>query len=195
MNILMGKISGTFLALLIAAALLPVSAETELEIRGMEIKSKSEVLRLIGGRLVYIRKKEASSWRANDAAFMVQEILREDGFYEATVRGRVDSPDRITLIVDEGQRLSLGTVTMTGDGDAEALEETFKSPFEGSTPFGAGSPPFRADDVPTALNFVTRQLQSEGYWSVEVTMQKQTIDKETGEVDMTVNVDQGRSLP
>ena len=191
MNVLMEKISGAALAFFIAAAVTPVSAETKVKIRGMKIKSESEVLRLIGGRLVYIRKKEASSWRANDAAFMVQEILREDGFYEASVRGQVDSPDRISLIVDEGQRLSLGTVTMTGDGDSEALQETFTAPFTGSTPFGAGSPPFRADDVPTALNFVTRQLQSEGYWSVEVTMQKQNIDKETGEVDMTVNVDRG----
>ncbi len=182
---------GKAAAALFFTALLPLHAETEVDIRGMESKSESEVLQLIGGRLVYIRKKEASTWRANDAAFMVREILREDGFYEATVRAEIESPRRIAIIVDEGQRLSLGTITMTGDGDSESLAETFTTPFEGSTPFGAGSPPFRADDVPTALDFVTRQLKAEGYWSVEVTMRKQTIDKETGEVDMTINVDRG----
>ncbi len=191
MKFLLGKYLGSGLAIFLLASLAPVSAETKVKISGLQSKSEREVLQLIGGRLVYIRQKEASLWRANDAAYMVQEILRNDGFYEATVEGRIKSSDRILLTVDEGQRLSLGTVTMTGDGDAEALAETFSSPFQGSTPFGAGSAPFRADDVPTALDFVTRQLQAQGYWSVEVTMRKQKIDEETGSVDMTVNVDQG----
>lgn len=191
MKFLTGNCLGRGLALFLFASPVPVSAETDVDIRGMQSKSEGEMLRLIGGRLVYIREKQASSWRANDAAFMVENILRDDGFYEATVTGRIESPDRIALIVNEGQRLSLGTVTMTGDGDAKSLAKTFTTPFEGSTPFGAGSPPFRADDVPTALNFVTRQLQAEGYWNVEVTMQKQYIDKATGDVDMTINVDQG----
>lgn len=179
------------MGLSMVASLLPVSAETEVDIRGMQSKSENQVLRLIGGRLVYIQEKKASTWRANDAAFIVEQVLRNDGFYEARVEGKIESPDKIALIVNEGQRLSLGKVTMTGDGDSEALAKTFTSPFEGDTPFGAGSPPFRADDVPTALNFVTRQLQAEGYWNAEVSMIEQKIDKQTGVVDMTVKVDQG----
>ncbi len=185
------KYLGGFAPLSLLLTLSPLFAETEVDIRGLQSKSEGDMLQLIGGRLVYIEGKQASTWRANDAAYMVESILRNDGFYEATVKGRVESPDRIALIVNEGKRLSLGTVTMTGDGDAESLAETFSSPFGSSTPFGAGSPPFRADDVPTALDFVTRQLQAEGYWNVEVTLRKQNIDKETGDVDMTVNVDRG----
>ena len=191
MKILVGKFGVASLALSMVASVLTVSAETEVDIRGMQSKSKNQVMRLVGGRLVYIREKKASTWRANDAAFIVQQILRNDGFYEVSVEGKIESPDRIVLIVDEGRRLTLGKVTMTGDGDSKALAETFTAPFEGDTPFGAGSPPFRADDVPTALNFVTRQLQAEGYWNAEVSMIAQEIDKQTGEVDMTVKVDQG----
>lgn len=169
----------------------PLSAETEVKIVGMQSKSEREVLTLIGGRLFYIKGKDASAWRANDAAFMVEEILRNDGFYAVSVRGRVEASDRIALIVEEGQRLSLGEVTITGDGDPEALTETFTTPFKSDTPFGAGSVPFREEDVATGLDFVTRQLQSQGYWNAEATLLKQNIDSETGVVDMQVKVVQG----
>lgn len=168
-----------------------LSAKTKVDIVGMKSKSEREVLRLIGGRLFYIQNKDASVWRANDAAFMVEEILKNDGFYEVGVEGKVEAKDRITLIVDEGQRLSLGEVVITGDGDSEALAETFTTPFNSDTPFGAGSTPFRAEDVETGLDFVIRQLKSQGYWSAEASLLKQDIDRETGAVDMTVKVEQG----
>lgn len=179
----------TFAALALSA--LPAAAVTDVDIRGMESKGEREVLQLLGGRLEYIRKKDASAWRADDAAFMVENILRNDGYYEVTVRGMVETPNRIALLVNEGQRLSLGTVTVLGDGDLKELQKTFTTPFKSDTPFGAGSPPFRADDVSTGLDFVTKQLMSEGYWSAEVTMRKQDINKQTGVVDMTIAVDQG----
>ena len=178
----------------LAVLVLPVmsvSAETEVDIRGMQSKSEREVLVLLGDRLFYIREKKANPWRANDAAFMVREILRNDGFYQVEVRGVVEAPDRIALLVEEGQRLSLGTVTITGGGDAKTLNEVFTTPFESDTPFGAGSPPFRAEDTAKGLDFVTRQLQSEGYWKAVATMTGQYINPETGVVDMTVNVEPG----
>ena len=181
-------------AYIIIASMLAVacaSAETDVDIRGMQSKSEREVLQLIGGRLVYIRDKPASPWRANDAAFMVERILRGDGYYKASVTGRVEAGNRIALIVDEGQRLSLGNVTVTGDDDPKGLVETFSTPFKSSTPFGAGSPPFRAEDVATGLDFVTRQLKSEGHWKAEVTMVRQDIDKQTGDVDIDLAVNRG----
>ena len=179
---------------IIAASMLALacaSGDTDIDIRGLQSKSEREMLQLIGGRLVYIEGKPASPWRANDAAFMVENILRNDGYHEVTVTPKIEAPDRIALIVDEGRRLSLGTVTVTGDGDPESLAEIFSTPFTKSTPFGAGSPPFRAEDVATGLDFVSRQLKSEGYWRAEVTMTRQEIDKQTGVVDITLAVNRG----
>ncbi|WP_411825986.1 outer membrane protein assembly factor [Luteolibacter sp. AS25] len=168
-------------------------AETTVDIRGMKSKSESDVLQLIGGRLVYIREKEANSWRANDAAFMVREILQNDGYHSAEVTAKVEGSNMIALIVSEGPRLSLGEVLIEtdGDGDVESLHKTFVTPFGSTTPFGAGSAPFREEDVPKGLEFVTRQLMAEGYWSAEATLKKKNIDPETGEVDMSVSVKQG----
>lgn len=182
---------GLFLLVALLVSHSHVSAGTEVEIRGMQSKSELEVLTLIGGRLVYIRGKEATAWRANDAAYMVKEILKNDGFYEVEVRGVVEAPDRIALIVDEGQRLSLGDVVISGGGDTKALTEIFIAPFKSDTPFGAGSIPFREEDVATGLDFVTRQLQAQGYWHAEAALVKKNIDRDTGAVSMEVNVDQG----
>lgn len=165
--------------------------ETRVKILGMKSKTEREVLTLIGGRLVYIKGKQATPWRANDAAFMVEEILRNDGFHEVSVKGRVDAADRISLVVNEGQRLSLGEVMVTGDGDAEALAQTFTTPFRSGGIFGAGESPFRDEDVVTGIDFVTRQLQSEGYWKAEATLVKQDIDRATGAVSVKVKVSQG----
>jgi len=180
-----------FLSLCMLAGGSVAAEETEIDIRGMHSKSESEVLTLIGGRLYYVRNKPANSWRANDAAFLVQNILRNDGFFDVEVSAKIEGERKIALIVNEGLRLSLGTVEILSDGDTKKLKKIFTTPFGSDTGFGAGSAPFRADDVPKGLDFVSRQLKSEGYWSVEVTLVKQNIDKETGVVDMVVRVDRG----
>lgn len=165
--------------------------ETKIEIRGMHSKSESEVMTLIGGRLFYVTQKPANSWRANDAAFLVRKILRNDGFYEAEVTAKIEGERKIALIVDEGLRLSLGNVEVRSEGDTEELTKIFTTPFNSQTPFGAGSTPFRADEVPEGLDFVSRQLKSEGYWNSDVSLTKQDIDKATGAVNMIVSVDRG----
>lgn len=179
------------LALFAIAAGPVCAAETEIDIRGMRSKSEREVLTLIGGRLFYVRSKPANSWRANDAAYLVQNILRNDGFFEAEVTAIIEGERKIALIVDEGLRLSLGKVEILGDGDTKKLTKIFTTPFASDTPFGAGSVPFRAGDVAKGLDFVSSQLKSEGYWNAEVTMAKQAINQETGVVDMSVQVDRG----
>lgn len=166
-------------------------AETQIAIRGMRSKSEREVLQLMGDRLVYVRQKPASSWRAADAAFLVTQILRNDGYNDVKITSRIEGPDRIALIVDEGARLALGNVTITGEGDAKQLAKLYSLPAEKDTPFGAGSPPFREEDVATGLRYIEQQLQSEGYWNAEATISERVADVESGKVDVTIAVNRG----
>ena len=135
-------------------------AETRIEIRGMTSKSEREVLQLMGDRLVYVREKSASPWRAADAAFLLTEILRNDGYNEVKVTPKVVAPDRIALIVDEGTRLALGKVTITGEGDAKQLAKLYALPAQKDMPFGAGAPAFHEEDVETGLGYIEQQLHS-----------------------------------
>jgi outer membrane protein assembly factor BamA len=168
------------------------SAETRIEIRGMTSKSEREVLHLMGDRLVYVREKSASPWRAADAAFLLTKILRNDGYNDVKVTPRIEAPDRIALIVDEGERLALGKVTITGEGDAKQLAKLYALPAEKDTPLGAGSPPFREEDVETGLRYIEQQLQSEGYWNADAILSERVANPKSGKIDVTIAVDRGK---
>lgn len=179
--------------LILAFALSGIAlAKTEIDIRGMKSKSEREVLQLMGDRLVYVRSKPASSWRAADAAFLVTEILRNDGFNDVRVTPKIEAPDRIALIVEEGSRLSLGDVKITGEGDAKQLAKLYSLPAKKGTPIGAGSAPFREEDVEIGLGFIKQQLQSEGYWNARATLIDRVTDTESGKVHLTIAVDRGK---
>ena len=170
---------------------LPSVAETQINIRGMKSKSEGEVLQLMGGRLEYIRSKPATPWRADDAAFLVAEVLRHNGYEEVVVKPRVESADRIVLVVEEGQQLGLGKVEVLGDEDAKMLAKLYALPARKDENFGDGAAPFREDDVETGLQYVEQELNARGYWDAEVVLRKQETDKKVGLVHVSVAVDRG----
>ncbi|MFK7849409.1 MAG: outer membrane protein assembly factor [Akkermansiaceae bacterium] len=173
-----------------------IGEETTVDIRGMRSKSEAEIMALIGGRLSFVKEKPANSWRANDAAFMVEKILRNDGFSEANVVAKIEGQRRIVLQVEEGIRFSLGEVKILGEeeADAEKLAELFSVPFGGISRFGGAEPPFRDEEVPVGIEFITHQLNSEGFWNAAVTLQNQEIDRNTGEVGMSISVNRGQQF-
>lgn len=164
----------------------------EIEIEGLEGRSEAEIFALMGDRLEYVREKKASLSRAYDAVFLMEQILEGDGHKGVKVEAKVVSSDLIRLIVDEGQRLTLGNVNIIGDGDPERLAEIYAQPATSSVGFGGGSPPFRDEDVETGLGFVVAELKSQGYWDAEAVLKEQRTNKETGEVDVDVRVKQGK---
>ena len=72
----------TFLLLLTALAAV---AETRVRITGMADKSEDQILGLMGGRLAHVRSHPASTSRADDAAFLVRQILQKDGYSQVRV--------------------------------------------------------------------------------------------------------------
>ncbi|MBC7981211.1 MAG: BamA/TamA family outer membrane protein [Armatimonadetes bacterium] len=184
-----GVLGGVVLAACLLAGGV-VYAETMIKIHGLESKSRNQVMQLMGDRLVYVREKPASASRANDAAFLVEQILENNGYSDVEVRSRVLGPDQILLTIKEGRRLSLGEVKIEGDGDHERLAKLYALPAEKSSPLGAGSAPFREEDVGTGLKYLKQELQAEGYWNAEVNLRSQDIS-ESGAVNVVIIVDQG----
>ena len=176
--------------LLLCAADVAVG-KTTIEIRGMKGKSEAEVLRLAGDRLVYVKSKPANSWRAADAAYLVSQILQNDGYNDVRVRSKVLSANRILLTVDEGRRLTLGEVKVEGDPAAKRLAKLYALPAAKDSPFGAGLPPFREEDIETGLGYIVQQLQSEGYWNARAALRERTDNERTGRVDVVLSVDRG----
>lgn len=168
-----------------------LNGETQIDIRGLENTTNGEILELLAGRLVYVREKPASAWRANDAAYMVEQILRNDGYPEVEVSGKMVSNNRILLSVKEGIRRSLGNVEVETEGEAETLVKLFKMPFEKRSMMKQGDIPYREDHVTEGLDFVLSQLKSEGYWQADVSLTSKQIDPETGKMNIKLKVRRG----
>lgn len=166
-------------------------AETEIRIEGLRSTSESEVLSAISGRLVYVRQKPPSAWRANDAAFLVEQLLINDGYQEVIVSGRVAGPNRIDLSVQEGVRFSLGKVEIRGHENVKDMEKIFKAPFSANRRLGAGRVPYREVDLEKGLDYVARFLKSQGYWNATVEISGKEVDMKTGEVDLVLQLDEG----
>lgn len=179
------------LGMLCIAGMGSLKAETTIDIRGLESASNGEILQMLAGRLVYVRDKPASAWRANDAAYMVEQILRNDGFPDAEVNGQMVSKDRIVISVKEGVRRSLGNVEINVEGESESLVKLFKTPFEKRSLQFQGETPYREDHVEEGLDFVLRQLKSEGYWRADVDLTSNEIDPATGKVNLELKVRRG----
>lgn len=180
----------SFLFLLTALASV---AETSVRITGMSNKSENQVLGLMGGRLTHVRSHPASTSRADDAAFLVREILRNDGYGQVRVDYKIVNSAEILLTVHEGGRLSLGEVTVKGVSPAEAksLAKLYARPAGKDRPLGSGTPPFREEDIVTGLSYIVQQLNSEGYWGAEATLVSRATDPATGVVDPVIDVRPG----
>ncbi len=180
-------------AMILAAATAVATAQTQVEVVGLHDRTPNEVLNLMGGRLIHVRSSPASPPLADDAAFLLRQLLRNDGYTEATVDWQIAGSRRIVLRVNEGARQSLGQVTVHGvpAADAKKLAKLYQRAAEKERPLGAGPPPFREPDIETGLSYLRQELNAHGYWAAEVTLTDHAKDRGTGAIDITIDVKPG----
>ena len=184
---LLRSITCLFLTAIVAAA------ETRVFIEGLKSMSSTQALSLLGDRLEHVRASAASPPRADDAAFLLRQVLRKDGYADAVVDWRIAGRESIVLTVQEGGRLSLGKVTVNGVPAAQAkkLSRLYARPAEKDRPIIAGAPPFREGDVAAGLANVKQELNATGYWAAEAVLQDRPTDPQTGFVSIRIEVSPG----
>lgn len=172
---------------------LSAAAETQVRIVGMETKSEQEMLLMMGGRLAHIRAAPASAPLADDAAFILRQLLEKDGYFSATVGWKITGREEVELIVREGLRLSLGKVTLRGvpAGEEQDLVKLYERPSKVRRDFGSGAPPFREEHVETGLSFLRQELNARGHWEAEAEVSRRETDPATGAVDLDIDVRPG----
>jgi outer membrane protein assembly complex protein YaeT len=179
--------------LLLAATVLTTAAETSVRITGMRAKSEQQMLAMVGGRLTHIKASPATPPLADDAAFILRQLLENDGYTGATVDWKIKGRDEVELVVSEGIRFSLGNVSVSGvDGeDVKKFARIYAKPAEVGREIGGEAPPFREEDVETGLSYLRQELNARGYWQAEASVTKRDINSETGVVDLSIDVRPG----
>ncbi len=179
--------------ILMTLSALTCMAETRVHILGMRDKNERQVLDMMGGRLEHVRSSPASPPLADDAAFILRQLLRKDGYADASVDWKINGRDEVALIVNQGSRLSLGNVRVNGvpEEDAKKFAQLYAKPAETRRLFGGDSPPFREEDVASGLSYLRQELNARGYWQAEADLTKRTTDSATGAVDLIIEVRQG----
>jgi outer membrane protein assembly factor BamA len=177
----------------LALTVLTAGAETRVRIEGLQHGNESQALESMGGRLTHVHASPAAAPLADDAAFLLRQQLRKDGYADATVDWRIAARDEIVLRVSEGKRRSLGEVTVIGvpKEEAKSFARLYAKPAEKDRPLGSGAPPFREENVATGLSFLRQELNARGHWSATVTVTARATDPATGAVNLTITADTG----
>ena len=180
-------------SLILMLTALSAVAETRVRITGTKQKSENEILDLMGGRLAHVRANEAAPSRADDAAFLVRQVLRKDGYTDVRVDWKIVGRGEIVLTVHEGGRLSLGRVRVNGvpPAEAEKLAKLYARPARKGHSFTSGAAPFREEDAETGLSYLRQELNAQGYWGGEAVVTSRATDPASGAVDLTIDVRPG----
>lgn len=153
---------------------------------GLQSYSKKELIEAVGGRLDYIADREATSFRADDAAFLVETYLHDHGLPDASVSWSLPGGDIIQLTIQEGASKYLGEIIVNGAEDPEEIIEQFKAPF----PETEDERAFIADEVEEAEERVRQLLHTRGYWKAQVKSVRGSRSAD-GRIPFVLNIDQG----
>ena len=168
------------------------SFAAEIRVDGLRTLKETEVLELIGDRLEYIRSKPPSPARAGDAAFLLENLMRRQGFQNPDVKPLI-AGNTIRLVVDEGARLSIGSVAVPGlpEEDQIRLSRLFRLPGQERVLNFNQEPPFREADVTEGLSLLEADFRSRGYWKAKAKVEQRGITPGTREVAFMIRIDPG----
>lgn len=179
-------------ASLILTAAAIVSPAAEVRVEGLRSMKESEVIDLLGDRLEYIRAKPPSPARAGDAAFLLENLMQRQGFQNPDVKPFI-SGNVIRLVVNEGSRLSIGSVAVPGlpEEDQIRLSRLFRLPGQERVLNPGQDPPFRESDVTEGLSLLEADMRSRGYWKAKAVVEKRGITPGTNEVSFMIRITPG----
>lgn len=186
------KLTKSILGFTLCHACFPLHA-AEVHFSGLQSMSRNDAREILGDRLEQIKEKPATAARASDAAYMLERLLRLQGYANASVTGTVEAGNGIRLTVKEGSRQYLGTITIEGvePKRLKHMQRLFTSPAEKRSIAFAQQVPFLEEDVTEGLSYLKQEMQSRGYWNAKVELVSRSAPDAKGKVDFKIRVDAG----
>jgi outer membrane protein insertion porin family len=160
----------------------------ELRIRGLNALSESQALNIIGGRLASIKSRPASPARADDAAFILERLLKTSGFTNAEVIWSLEGERAIVLTVKEGRQSLLGKISVEGIPPGQTsteLSKQFRSA-HGTNRQLSSETPYLPESNTQGLANASQYLQSIAYWDASVELTSAEQDDSSGLINVSL---------
>lgn len=148
---------------------------------------------LMADRVELAAQQSANLPLAADLAFMLEELLREQGYPQARVTGRVDGAD-IQLSIDAGTRVLLGEVHGLGPLSAREirrLREIFITPSLAKRLPLQREIPWDPVAIEAGRIAVEQDLQAQGYWQARVAVTSAPASHAEQPIDVQMQIERG----
>lgn len=172
---------------------LPLGA-AELQLTGLPFDKRKKLVAQLSPRLDFIKTREPSPWRADDAAFFFKRLLIRTGHADAEVDWELPGGNVILLKATPGPHYRYGEISATRLGllQQDELKNYFLEPLVETEVVDAKDAPYIADyDEPGVTN-VTNLLKSRGYWNASVRIARKTTDQLNQRINITLDLNPGR---
>lgn len=179
----------------LAAADAPAEPAIELTFKGLQAIGESAIRSAVEPWLEDFDPPAVEETAAEDLAWLAAEYCRREGYIDTEVEGTVERrQDRIivTLRVEEGKRFIVRTIRVSGNRNVSesVVEQCF--PWKRTGPFGTGSSVFSRQALQEGLEGIRAYYRSRGFRDARVLADPPALDREAGEVDLAVRIEEGR---
>ncbi|MFK7909590.1 MAG: outer membrane protein assembly factor [Akkermansiaceae bacterium] len=182
--------------ILIAALIsaLCVSADAaELRLSGIPLDKREKLVAQLSPRLDFIKTREPSAWRADDAAFFLKRLLIRSGHADAQVEWELPGGNVILLKAKSGPQYRFGQIT-TNQSEiikGSELRDYFLQPLVETEVVDADDAPYIASYDDAGAENVANLLRSRGYWKASVRIARKRHDKKDRQVDIHLDLQPG----
>jgi len=172
--------------------MLATASAATVRMSGMNEELTSRMEALVKPRLVYINKRDATEWRADDAAFFLHQLLIKEGYSDCKVNWELPGNNQILLKVNLGTRYLLGKISSISSDpiSQDLIEEYFAELITTGSFTKKENAPYLKDYPVKGAQNIANYLKSIGYWDAKVNVV--SINKQpTGLVNIQLNIQRG----
>jgi outer membrane protein insertion porin family len=167
---------------------------TKVEFSGQQAFKEKDLRSAVKEQLTTVDRYGLTPARADDLAFFVEVFYRKHGYTKATVKYKIVGRDQLQLVIDEGQLMSLGTITFEGNENepTKKLFDFVVGPTRERYSKLQKNLPFVSADVQEGVGLVQRLYIAEGFLDAKVNDPRYTFRDDLNRVDVTIPIHEGR---
>ena len=169
-----------------------IAQSANVEINGATAFKEEQLRSQLKEQITAIDELGLTAARADDAAFFLELFYRKNGYEKVEVKYSI-SGNRLRLDIDEGPRITLGTINFVGNENlkTEKLFEFVVGPTRERYGKTEKRLPFVPSDVEEGVDLVRRLYISEGYLNAIVQVPKYT-PADGQQMDANIAIVEGR---